>query len=134
VAEATLSPEAQTILAAFDQAVSADLMTPRALPLLEDALARAKAAPEETLRLVATMDLVLGLDLLRLRRADLRVTPAAASLDAAAVEALVADRKAARAERDFARSDAIRDRLLAAGVEIMDGDPLGWDWRVDLEA
>ena len=41
---------------------------------------------------------------------------------------LLAERRAARAARDFATGDAIRDRLVAAGVEIMDGDPLGWDW------
>jgi len=29
-------------------------------------------------------------------------------------------------------SDAIRDHLIAKGVEVMDGDPLGWDWRLDI--
>ena len=23
-----------------------------------------------------------------------------------------------------------RDELAAAGIEVMDGDPLGWDWRL----
>ena len=45
------------------------------------------------------------------------------------IEAQLAERRAARADKDFARSDAIRDTLLAAGVEVMDGDPLGWDWK-----
>jgi cysteinyl-tRNA synthetase len=40
------------------------------------------------------------------------------------------ERKAARATKDFATSDRIRDELAAAGVEVMDGDPLGWDWKL----
>ena len=42
----------------------------------------------------------------------------------------LARRKVARAERDFATSDAIRDELAAKGVEVMDGDPLGWEWSL----
>jgi len=40
--------------------------------------------------------------------------------------------RAALAEKDFATSDAIRDELGAKGVEVMDGDPLGWDWRLTI--
>ena len=29
-------------------------------------------------------------------------------------------------------ADAIRDDLIAKGVEVMDGDQLGWDWRLDI--
>jgi hypothetical protein len=25
-----------------------------------------------------------------------------------------------------------RDDLIAKGVEVMDGDPLGWDWGLDI--
>jgi cysteinyl-tRNA synthetase len=38
-------------------------------------------------------------------------------------------RKRARTERDFARADAIRDELLARGVELMDS-PTGTSWRM----
>ena len=38
--------------------------------------------------------------------------------------------KEARAAKDFARSDALRDDLAARGVEVMDGDPLGWEWKL----
>ena len=41
-------------------------------------------------------------------------------------------REEARAAKDFAKSDAIRDDLIAKGVEVMDGDPLGWDWKLDI--
>ena len=72
---------------------------------------------------------MLGLDLATIARADLRVRPADATIDAAAVEARLDERRAARAAKDFARSDAIRDALARDGIEVMDGDPLGWDWR-----
>jgi cysteinyl-tRNA synthetase len=50
-------------------------------------------------------------------------------IDAAAVEARIADRTAARAGKDFARADEIRDTLRQAGIELMDG-PAGTSWRV----
>ena len=45
------------------------------------------------------------------------------------IEALVAERTAARKSRDFKRSDEIRDTLLAMGIELLDG-PGGTEWRV----
>jgi len=50
-------------------------------------------------------------------------------IDGAAVEAKLAERTAARQAKDFARSDAIRDELLAQGVAIMDGAG-GTSWKV----
>jgi len=44
------------------------------------------------------------------------------------VEALVADRSAARVAKDWARSDALRGELAALGVEVKDG-PTGSTWR-----
>ncbi len=41
--------------------------------------------------------------------------------DARRIESLVARRDEARAARNYAQADAIRDRLLAAGIEIRDG-------------
>ncbi|NRP93966.1 MULTISPECIES: cysteine--tRNA ligase [unclassified Marinobacterium] len=43
------------------------------------------------------------------------------------VEALIVERKEARANKDFARSDEIRDQLAAAGVILKDG-PEGTTW------
>ncbi len=65
-----------------------------------------------------------------LTRADLRIRPKSASLTEEEVEVLVARRNAARAAKDFATADAIRDELAAQGVEVMDGDPLGWEWKL----
>ena len=48
--------------------------------------------------------------------------------DAAEIEALLAERKAAREARDFARSDAIRAEIESRGIEIKDG-PSGTTWK-----
>lgn len=45
----------------------------------------------------------------------------ASGVDPAAVEALIAERTAARARKDFKESDRIRDQLAAMGVAIKDG-------------
>jgi len=45
-----------------------------------------------------------------------------------AIEALIQDRIAARKNKDFQRSDAIRDELKAAGIVLEDG-PQGTNWR-----
>ena len=47
-----------------------------------------------------------------------------------ALDAKVAERTAARAAKDFARSDAIRDELLAVNVELLD-TPTGTVWRIN---
>ena len=45
-----------------------------------------------------------------------------------AIEALIAERKAARAEKNFARSDEIRDQLKAQGI-ILEDTPQGTRWK-----
>lgn len=54
---------------------------------------------------------------------------AARKIDAPSVEARIADRTAARTQKDFAQADAIRDELKTKGIEIMD-TPRGTTWRV----
>jgi cysteinyl-tRNA synthetase len=49
-------------------------------------------------------------------------------LDNAAIDAEIAERNAARAERDFAKADAIRDALADAGIILEDGQD-GTSWR-----
>ena len=48
--------------------------------------------------------------------------------DESEIDALLAERTAARARRDFARSDAIRKELESRGIEIKDG-PTGTTWK-----
>ncbi|MDE2303525.1 MAG: cysteine--tRNA ligase [Sphingomonadales bacterium] len=121
-------PRLGALLARFDGAVSDDLNTPVALTVLDDVLALKKVDAGEKLAAVAAIDAVLGLDLLALDRAALRLRPERAMIAEAEIEAVLAQRRAARATRDFAASDALRDALSAQGIEVMDGDPLGWDW------
>ena len=82
------------------------------------------------LTLIAAFDAVLGLGLLDLTRADLRIAPKDTAIAEPEIESELARRKEARAAKDFATSDAIRDELAAKGVEVMDGDPLGWEWKL----
>jgi cysteinyl-tRNA synthetase len=116
--------------AQLDDALADDLNTPRALPVIDALLGDKRIAPADRLAALADVDALLGLELATLTREALRVRPAAAAVDAAWIEARLDERRAARAAKEFARSDAIRDELTAAGVEVMDGDPLGWDWRL----
>jgi cysteinyl-tRNA synthetase len=76
------------------------------------------------------MEPTLGLNIFTLSRADLRIRPKDATITEPEIEAILASRKEARAARDFATSDRLRDELAAKGVEVMDGDPLGWDWKL----
>jgi cysteinyl-tRNA synthetase len=114
----------------FEAAVSDDLNTSVALTVLEDVSALKKVDPAEKLAALAAMDAVLGLGLLNLTRADLRIRPKSATITESEIEATLAARKEARAAKDFARSDTLRDELAAKGVEVMDGDPLGWEWKL----
>src|SRR5690606_37681849 len=120
----TLLPQ----LARFDEAVSDDLNTAVGLTVLEEVLALKKVDPREKLAAVEAMDAVLGLGLTHVTRSTLRLRPAGAAVSEAEIEEALARRKAARAEKDFATSDAVRDELAGKGVEVMDGDPLGWEW------
>ena len=115
----------------FEEAICDDLNTPEALTSIEWVLSLKKEAPKNKLDAIKKMDSVLGLNLLTLNRTDLRIRPKDAAITEDEIEAQLAARKEARAAKDFAKSDAIRDDLIAKGVEVMDGDPLGWDWRLD---
>jgi cysteinyl-tRNA synthetase len=113
----------------LDEAVSDDLNTPKALPILDELLAEKKLPPADRLAALAEFDAVLGLNLLHLTREELRVRPANVTLTPEQISDRLVERQQARVVKDFQRSDTIRDELAAADVEVMDGDPLGWDWK-----
>ncbi|CAM3059337.1 Cysteine--tRNA ligase [Sphingomonas antarctica] len=130
--DVAVTAAAQALLDRFADAVADDLNLPKALPLLEEALTTKAFSAALRLHLVEHMDQVFGLRLDGLTRADLRVRPKSATIAEEAIETALAARKDARANKDFARSDVLRDELIAKGVDVMDGDPLGWDWRPSL--
>jgi len=125
-----ISPRFRSYLERFDAALSDDLNTAVALTVLEEVVALKKVDAGEKLAVIAAMDAVLGFGLLSVERTDLRIRPKSASITEVEVEEALTARKEARAAKDFARSDALRDELAAKGVEVMDGDPLGWDWKL----
>ena len=116
----------------FAEALCEDLNTARGLGHLEASLSATTEFPATRYATIQQMDSVLGLNLFTLTRTDLRIRPKAALITEGEIETALAARKEARAAKDFAKSDAIRDDLIANGVEVMDGDPLGWDWRLDI--
>ena len=117
----------------FHEAVCSDLNTPEALIAYDELLSNRKQYdPLQVRRIVLQMDLVLGFQLWEIQRKDLRIRPKAAIITEIEIESALDARKEARAAKDFAKSDAIRDDLIAKGVEVMDGDPLGWDWKLDV--
>jgi cysteinyl-tRNA synthetase len=123
-------PKLAPMLETFEKAIGDDLNTAVALTALEEVLAAKKVDPAAKRAVVETMDAVLGLDLFGTGRAGLRLRPKAAEITEGEIEDVLARRKQARADKDFATSDALRDALAAKGVEAMDGDPLGWEWKL----
>jgi cysteinyl-tRNA synthetase len=103
----------------FWAAVHDDLDTPTALAVLHELEADESLAPAARFAAVQAFDRFLGLDL----DAEVgRALPAGA-------EALIAERETARAARDFAAADRLRDRLAAMGVLVTD-TPNGPSWRL----
>jgi cysteinyl-tRNA synthetase len=110
-ASADRSEAARSLDARFREAVADDLDLPRALVVLNETVT-ARVPDGEKVDLVTSWDHVLGLDLGRLAREAFEPSQEA--------KALIAERDEARAAKDFARSDEIRDRLQAMGLEVMD--------------
>jgi len=100
-----------------------DLNTPATLAAMH-ALADAAMAGD----VAASAGLRAAGDLLGLPQVDPDAWFHGASADAAAIEAAIAERQAARASRNFARADAIRAELADKGV-LLEDSPGGTTWR-----
>ena len=99
--------------ARFRAAVGDDLDMPTAVVIVNELVSSSEVPDGEKYALLRSWDEVLGLDLER--DATSGWTPNDDVL------ALVAERDAARAAKDYATSDRIRDELTAMGLEVMDG-------------
>ena len=115
-------------------ALSDDLNTPKALAGMHELANQLRRASDSEARNAAVQQLLAGGSLLGL----LIQTPDAyftqgqpggpSSMTADAIEALIEQRKAARASGDYAGADRIRDDLLASGIELEDSRE-GTRWR-----
>jgi cysteinyl-tRNA synthetase len=107
----SLSEGALALDTRFREAIADDLNLPQALVVLNETVS-ADLPPAERAALLSSWDAVLGLDLGRDAREAWEPTPD--------MQALVAERDAARAARDFAKADELRERLQSMGLEVMD--------------
>jgi cysteinyl-tRNA synthetase len=117
--EATKSPVdwSQPRAAAFREAMNDDFNTPAAVAVLFELageLNRTRAA--DTAALLKGLGATLGL----LQRAPRAHLQAGSTLDEASIAERIAARHAAKAGRDFALADSIRQELLAHGVVLQD--------------
>lgn len=94
-----------------------DLNLPKALASVWALLKDDTVSAAGKLNALYRMDAVLGFDLPNLKT---ETAPAADEEETARIEALLAERREAKAARDFARADEIRDRLAAEGIRIKD--------------
>jgi cysteinyl-tRNA synthetase len=119
-----LSTSAQEFDRRFRDALADDLDVPAALVVLEEARGSSTVPDAEKYALLASWDKVLGLDLERLAEEGWE--------PGEEIVALIRERDEARRARDFARADAIRDRLAGMGLEVMDS-PEGTKVRPKLD-
>ncbi len=123
-ADLTLEPGAHD--APYEEIVDAladDLNTPRAISILHGLAKSARRGnAEKALALKASLRFLSVLD--GETREALRGDRARPGMDTGDIERLISDRLAARASKDFATSDRIRDELAASGIRLKDGkDP-----------
>ena len=117
---------------AFIAAMDDDLGTPAAVAVIHDAVRRGNSDPAAAPQAAASVRAMLGV--LGLDPADEGWATSSGDGDLhdvvdALVRGLLEQRAEARAAKDFAAADAIRDQIKAAGVEIED-TPDGPRWSV----
>jgi len=121
-ADVSLQETASRARAEIDEAFDDDLNAPRALGTLRAFLKDASVPAAERLAVALDADGVFGL---RLREAVTKREELAPEL-----AAMIAEREQARTEKDFARADALRDKLREAGVALED-TPAGTKWKLE---
>jgi cysteinyl-tRNA synthetase len=107
----------------FWSALADDLNAPQALAAVWDAVRAEDLSPADRWAFLADADRALGFGLAEAKSPDADESGTDPHIDA-----LVAERQAAREAKDFATSDRIRDELAAEGIELVD-TPTGPTWR-----
>jgi cysteinyl-tRNA synthetase len=113
------------------EALEDDINTPEALAGMFELARQLNKEADSAARRELALQLFAAGDLLGVLQTDAEEWFAGSqegALPPAEIESLLEQRKQARASRDFAAADAIRDRLAAAGIAIEDG-PSGTRWR-----
>jgi cysteinyl-tRNA synthetase len=106
--------------ARFEDALCSDLNTSMAVTVIYDLL-KADTTDATKIKLIGELDYVLSLDLLKAAQARREAAGSSADDELSQfIEAKIAERAAAKKEKDFARADAIREELSARGVAIRD--------------
>lgn len=112
---------------AFKVAMDDDFNTPEALAVLFDLASSANRGDADSAHMLRNLGGVLGL--LQRDTADfLKSGAVGAGLSEAEIDAMIVARREARAAKNFAESDRIRDALQAAGIVLEDGAG-GTVWR-----
>lgn len=109
---AVVSDRAEQILSSFSAHVAEDLNTPQALADLWMLLKTEEVMPVQKLKALSTMDRILGLDVEKME-------PETFQLDEE-TRRLLEEREEARREKNYTRSDEIRDLLKSRGYIIED--------------
>ncbi|MBD3737059.1 cysteine--tRNA ligase [Stutzerimonas balearica] len=124
----------ETFVERFGAAMDDDFNSPEACAVLFDMVREVNRLRESDLQAAAALaarlkELAGVLGVLQLEPEAFLQAGAAGKVDAGEVEALIAARLAARAEKNWAESDRIRDQLGAMGVVLEDGKG-GTTWRL----
>ena len=110
---------ARAYLEAFQEHVTNDLHVPKAMSVVWTLLKDEAVPAADKLAVLFDIDRVLGLELAEIE--------AEQTVDEE-TEKLIKEREDARANKDFARADQIRDELLEQGIELKD-TPEGTVWK-----
>lgn len=110
---AVVTDRAAQAKAKFQAAMEDDLNAPKALAVVWEAVRGAELNPAEKVEFLKFADGILALDLFRAPEKKPQALPAE-------IEALVQQRAAARAAKDYQKSDELRAQLAAAGYAVKD--------------
>ena len=117
----------------FTKALEDDLSTPKALSILQTTVKNQNISDEQKIALINKMDEVLSLSLLEEGKKvlDEQANSSVQNTESnPEIEKLIAERAEAKKQKNYARSDEIRDELKAKGIILID-TPQGTTWKYE---